>query len=312
MVSVIIPNYNHARYLTERIESVLHQTYRNYEVIILDDCSNDNSREIIESYRNHPKISQIIFNETNSGSTFLQWQKGFSVAQGEYIWIAESDDVAEPNFIEEIMKGISSEKDIVLGFSNLDMIDSQSNLIVPFCVSTFQPKPFVTGNYFIRHNMLFGCNILNASSAIFSKQAALAVPNDYMSFRGAGDYLFWIEIARQGKVYKSRDILDHFRQHNQKVTPNSVASGLQFKEVHTIYKRLKQLGYINRFNSIPVVGFWLHRIEWEKDKFTSNEIYKNCRNLWIKENPFPRLSKLVYLINGVYRTIMKKAFGYAR
>ena len=55
-ISIIIPNYNHAPYLTERIESVLNQTYQNFEVIILDDCSTDNSREIIEKYANNPKV----------------------------------------------------------------------------------------------------------------------------------------------------------------------------------------------------------------------------------------------------------------
>ncbi|MFM7682036.1 MAG: glycosyltransferase family 2 protein, partial [Bacteroidota bacterium] len=76
LVSVIIPNYNHALYLKQRIDSVLQQTYPNFEVIILDDKSMDNSHEIIESYRNHPKVVHIEYKEINSGSTFKQWQKG--------------------------------------------------------------------------------------------------------------------------------------------------------------------------------------------------------------------------------------------
>lgn len=75
-VSVIIPNYNHAPYLKERIESVTGQEYDDIEVILLDDCSGDNSREIIERYRSHPKVSQVIFNEKNSGTTFAQWKRG--------------------------------------------------------------------------------------------------------------------------------------------------------------------------------------------------------------------------------------------
>ena len=53
---VIIPNYNHALYLQERLDSVFNQTYQDFEVIILDDCSTDNSREIIEKYANNPKV----------------------------------------------------------------------------------------------------------------------------------------------------------------------------------------------------------------------------------------------------------------
>ena len=84
LVSVIIPNYNHARYLDERIQSVLNQTYQNFEVIILDDKSTDNSREVIEKYRAHPKIVHIIYNEINSGSTFRQWEKRNREGKGRF------------------------------------------------------------------------------------------------------------------------------------------------------------------------------------------------------------------------------------
>ena len=88
MLSVIIPNYCHARYLKERIESILAQSYQDFELIILDDCSTDNSREIIEQYRSNPRVKHIVYNEQNSGSPFVQWQRGFTLASGEYIWIA--------------------------------------------------------------------------------------------------------------------------------------------------------------------------------------------------------------------------------
>src|SRR5258708_26242203 len=100
MVSVIIPNYNHAQYLSKRIDSVIHQSYKNIEVIILDDCSIDKSKDIIEKYRFHPLVKKIIYNESNTGSPFLQWKKGVEVASGEWIWITESDDYSSPIFLE--------------------------------------------------------------------------------------------------------------------------------------------------------------------------------------------------------------------
>ncbi|MDR1783951.1 MAG: glycosyltransferase, partial [Dysgonamonadaceae bacterium] len=98
-VSVILPNYNHARFLEQRIQSIVDQTFQEFELIILDDCSTDDSRGIIENYRDNPKVSQIIYNEQNSGSTFKQWIKGINAAKGEYIWLAESDDWAENDFL---------------------------------------------------------------------------------------------------------------------------------------------------------------------------------------------------------------------
>ena len=91
-LSAIVPNYNHGPYLKLRIDSILNQTYEDIEVIILDDNSQDNSVEIIESYRTHPKVSHILLNDRNSGSTFIQWEKGINLATGKWIWIAESDD----------------------------------------------------------------------------------------------------------------------------------------------------------------------------------------------------------------------------
>jgi glycosyltransferase involved in cell wall biosynthesis len=101
-VSVIVPNYNHARYLRQRIDSVLGQTYRDFEVILLDDCSTDESRSIISEYENHPKV-RIELNDKNSGSPFKQWNKGVRLAHGKYVWIAESDDYADERLLERLV-----------------------------------------------------------------------------------------------------------------------------------------------------------------------------------------------------------------
>ncbi len=78
-VSVIVPNYNHAPFLTGRIESILRQTFRDFELIILDDHSSDQSKQIISSYQGNPKVSNIIYNDSNSGSPFRQWNKGIAM-----------------------------------------------------------------------------------------------------------------------------------------------------------------------------------------------------------------------------------------
>ena len=305
LVSVIIPNYNHSRYLKERIESVLNQTYCNIEVIILDDCSTDRSIDIIEQYRSNTRIKQIIINESNSGSTFRQWQKGFMYATGEYIWIAESDDIAHPDFLKTIIDRMSEDENIVLGFSSMYRIDENGNNQGVINLTTRGGKHIMRGEDFIRNNMLFGCHILNASSAIFRRKALQRVSPEYTDYVGSGDYLFWIEIARQGNVVKVNQPLDYFRNHSNKVTPRVVATGIQFEEVHRIVENIYSLGYCTKLKKTIIAGFWLRKIRKCKI-FKNNSIKERSWRIWANDTINPYLSITAYYIYGLGRYIVKK------
>ena len=230
MVSVIITNYNHAPFLKERIDSVLNQTYQDFEVIILDDKSTDSSREIIEHYRKHPKVTHIVFNEENSGSTFKQWQKGFDLAKGEYIWIAESDDVAHPDFLKKLIEAINGDKKVVLAASAITIIDENGKITGHESISKSRQVRRYLSDEFIRENMLIGNHLLNASSAIFRKDILSSFPKKYTSMKSSGDYLFWIELANCGKVIEIPEELDYFRRSSSNVTPRLYASGRAFEE----------------------------------------------------------------------------------
>ena len=111
-VTVIIPNYNHAHFLERRIQSVLDQTYQDFEIILLDDASPDNSVETLSKFAQDSRVYQAIFNEVNSGSTFKQWNKGISQARGEYIWLAESDDYANKSLLENLVQPLDSHPNV--------------------------------------------------------------------------------------------------------------------------------------------------------------------------------------------------------
>src|SRR6516162_5433847 len=112
-VSVIVPNYNHAKYLRRRVDSILAQTYQDFELILLDDCSTDESREILASYANNPRV-RTEFNVRNSGSTFKQWNKGVRATHGKYVWIAESDDYADERLLETLVARLEAEPNVAL------------------------------------------------------------------------------------------------------------------------------------------------------------------------------------------------------
>src|SRR5580704_8103971 len=112
-VSIVVPNYNHARFLPKRIESILRQSYQDFELILLDDCSTDESRTILSQYASDPRV-RLEFNQVNSGSTFKQWNKGVKLARGKYVWLAESDDYADERLLEKLMARLEGDPSTVL------------------------------------------------------------------------------------------------------------------------------------------------------------------------------------------------------
>ena len=228
VVSVIIPNYNHAPFLKERIDSVLQQTFRDIEVIIMDDCSTDQSREIIENYRTNSRVSHIIYNETNSGSTFKQWQKGIGLATGNYIWIAESDDWCEPTLLEELVKGITGNDDIVISFCGAVVITDAGEIL--YTSDSKKISEVTDGISFIKNHLVESNKIFNASMAIFCKQSFLGISSEYTNYKFCGDWLFWIMLAQKGSVFTSGKYLNYFRKHNADVSRKSMANGTYFLE----------------------------------------------------------------------------------
>src|SRR6266403_3876930 len=107
-VSVVVPNYNHARFLRQRLDSIVGQTFQDFELILLDDCSTDESQSILREYATDSRV-RLEFNEKNSGSTFKQWNKGARLARGKYVWIAESDDYADEGLVERLVRALDTD-----------------------------------------------------------------------------------------------------------------------------------------------------------------------------------------------------------
>lgn len=227
-VSVIIPNFNHAKYLKERIESVLYQTYQDFEVILMDDCSTDDSRKVLDQYRSHPKVTQVIYNELNSGSTFRQWKKGITFAKGAYIWIAESDDWCEPTLLQTLVSGIEKEEDVVISYCQSYCVNDQHNII--FQSNHPVLSEIVQGSVFIQKYLSVPVALFNASMAIWKKEFFEQVPEELTNFRFCGDWYFWIQLSKFGKVHISGKVLNYFRKHGNDVSGKAYASGLNFIE----------------------------------------------------------------------------------
>ncbi len=239
-VSVIIPNYNHAPFLKKRIESVLTQTYQNFELIILDDCSTDNSKDIINEYKNHSKVSHTVFNEQNSGSPFLQWQKGFVLAKYDYLWIAESDDYADVRFLEVLLPYLIENEKIGVAFVDSNTVDAQDVVHLDF-YKNFRNERFKTDkwNYDytrtgineLKENLFFECTINNTSAMIFKKGLLQYVNFDYLkNFKYCGDWFFFISIVIHCDIAYKRDALNFFQQGTDNFKKGTRSTINYFKE----------------------------------------------------------------------------------
>ncbi len=304
LVSVIIPNYNHAPYLHERISSVLNQTYDNIEVFILDDNSSDNSVEVLNDYKGHPKVKQIIINDVNSGSTFKQWEKGFALAEGEYIWIAESDDVADPRFLREVIDGINKDTSVVLAFANSDLINAESQLL------SFDPDEddkcsevysLHDGRQFIFDRMLYRNRLYNASAIVFRRDALLKIGREFAEYKFCGDWAFWLDILKHGKILWLHRKYNKFRKHLIKVSPKADREGLDYLEKHRLIIYMKEQLFLSNYKIISIVGnIYLNLI---RSKVISEEARKRELKSWIQEYPLIILYALLRLFQVLPRRL---------
>ena len=246
-VSVIIPNYNYARFLQQRIESVLAQTYTDYEIILLDDASTDDSVSILNHYKTNSRVAHLEINSVNTGSPFAQWQKGISLSRGKYIWIAESDDAADSSFLEKAVSVLNQYPHTSFCFLGSNCIDEKGNeLSTDFDRWTSKQlrRPHNIGIFdgedYIKHNLYWRNYIYNASGVVFRKQCFEQIKDlSCFSMRYSGDWLFWIEMAKQGMVVEVYEKLNNFRLHNVSTTKKGQKTGDGVREDIYIVNRIE-------------------------------------------------------------------------
>lgn len=235
-VSVIVPNYNHARFLRQRIDSILAQTFQDFELILLDDCSTDESRSILSSYAGDPRV-RIEFNNANSGSTFKQWNKGVRLARGEYAWIAESDDYADPHFLERLVPLLNLSPQIVFAYSRSWRVSStgERNGFAGSHLSDLHPQRWATdhiadGYHECCEYLLVANSIPNASSVICRTAVYHQVGGADEELRLCGDWKLWASMALLGRIAYTAEPLNYFRTHNSSVRSETTKYGITAAE----------------------------------------------------------------------------------
>jgi glycosyltransferase involved in cell wall biosynthesis len=266
IVSVIVPNYNHARYLRQRVETVLRQTLQDLEVILLDDCSTDDSRSILSSYAGDSRV-RIEFNSVNSGSPFKQWNKGVRLARGKYVWIAESDDYAGERLLERLVAVLEPDPEVAFAYCLSWGIDggNEPHGFADRYLRYLSPdrwrSDFVVDgreecrNYFVRANV-----VPNASAVVFRRAVYEEVGGADESLRVCGDWKLWAAMALTGRIAYLGDPLNYFRFHDASVRITSKYLGIDVAEHVRVIRWL--LGHVTPTQEIQEKLWEMTSAKW--------------------------------------------------
>jgi glycosyltransferase involved in cell wall biosynthesis len=247
-VSVIIPNFNHVAFLKERIESVLTQSYHNIEIIILDDYSNDGSQDLIKFYcdKYNFKIKAIL-NGINSGNVFLQWKKGIDDSDGELIWICESDDFCENDFLEIMVRNLE-DRSVNIAFGRIQFSDSKGNPQYGLDDYREGAEPGIWHERVCRpaHKWFtsgFGVNnvIANVGGCVWRRQALPEmVWREAQTYTVLGDWFLFCHLAGGGQIAYDPNAVSYFRQHGRNTSVSAFTTPPYYAEHERLMTLLRK------------------------------------------------------------------------
>lgn len=226
-ISVVVPNYKHARFLDRRLGSVFAQTRRDFEVVFLDDASPDDSVAVARAWaERHPM--RLDLREKNTGNPFAQWNRGVSLARGEFVWIAESDDDAAPELLETLVGLLEQHPGAVVAHCQSQVVDAHDTLIDATARwyadldATRWTTAFVNdGRDECRRFLCLANTVPNASATVFRRSAYLAAAPANEAMRYSGDWLTWAALLGQGDFAYTPRALNRFRKHGANLTDPS-------------------------------------------------------------------------------------------
>ena len=249
-VSIVLPNYNYDKYLDQRIKSLLDQTYKDFELVIVDDASTDCSLEIIEKYNFDSRIKTKFYSE-NSGLPYKRWNDGASFANGEYILFAGADDSCKPTLIEELVNRLDEKKTIGLAYSQSIEIDSFGKFIRSLKITTddldrnkWSQDYTASGREELKY-LIVKNTIPNASCVLLRRDTFEEVGKFDVQLRLVADWLLYSKMLLVSDIAFISEPLNYWRIHRKTVRSKSQQTGKH------ILEELQVVDWISKQVDIP-------------------------------------------------------------
>lgn len=276
LISVITASYNYAQYLPQTIDSVLNQTYKDWELIIVDDGSSDDSVEVIKTYiQKDSRIKLYTHNEGQNKGLVETLRLGVEKSRGEWIAFLESDDIWRDDCLEKRVNAINENSNFNLIFNNVKLFGDPQKVNKMQNVVNYTTAKLIRKNY--PHNMFydFGVdNLILTFSAVMAKRNILEFWD--CPFDKLFDWWLYIQLSYENKFLFLNEPLTNWRIHSDSYI-NSSSCGIlpQFRAYLDVYKR-------KRNRKLLLKIFWIfiiYIISFKAIKTLKTKIARKIKNL---------------------------------
>ena len=232
LVSIIVASYNHAQYLEQRMDSLINQNYQDVEILVIDDCSTDNSVEILRQYESHPKV-RLIIREKNGGWVAVSNQ-GVELSDGEFLIFANCDDTCDPCMIERLVQAMRTNPTAGIAYCRSLIIDEAGKHLGDdffFRERSFKlrcNKDTLLTQKEMSRFLLDSCVIPNLSAALFSRECYMSSGGLTSAYQVCSDWNLFFRVTAHYDVAYIAEPLNSFRQH--KTTIRSTKERIWYEE----------------------------------------------------------------------------------
>jgi glycosyltransferase involved in cell wall biosynthesis len=297
-VSVLIPTYNYAHILDETIQSVLNQTFADFELIIIDDCSKDNTDEVVQKYLSDPRISY--YNNPVNLGLVGNWNKCLSLAKGDYIKFLCADDKFRSDLLEKFVAVMEEFPKVSLVVCNKTMIGTSNVMVeLPF-------KNLHSGREIIYHT-LNTKGWLGEPSSVMFRRSNLDLGLFKKGLIWLPDWEMWIRQLTAGDCYIIPEPVVFIRNHGQQLTKKVMKNYINYFEEYEMCKAIKE----NDGYNLDISGIDMEKVMKQRAQNLAKAVYKLIPHLHKKKERsiFMRAFKIASSEKVLFSTLLGRLTG---
>ena len=265
LISIVLPVYNGAAYLRESIDSVIAQTYTNWELLIVDDCSKDETREIACEYAQKDSRIHYYRNEQNLRLP-RNLNKGFSLTKGDYLTWTSDDNRYHPTALQQMLNALKQDPEAQFVFASCRIIDGEGNVTEQFCVSPGSEKRIVGGNPV-------------GACFMYTREVYEAVGDYDPELVLVEDFDYWQRICMRFKAVVIEDFLYDYRRHDGALTSTMRKDQFNTNMEKMLLKNISGFG----------------KLELMQKYYFYQGLYTCRKNLGEQKNPYEKKYRILRL-----------------